>query len=280
MRVPTDDGPLWFKASIDALSHDAAVITILARRRPDAVPELAAADLETGWMLMRDGGVRMREAGQDLARWEEMLACYAELQIDAEETRDELLAHRVPDRRLAIFPDLFEQMLGDPAARGDGLPEALTDDELRRLHERSPEVRAMCEQLTALGVPETIQHDDLHDANVFLRDGRFVFFDWGDSCVSHPLLSMMVPLYGVLARLLDPETGHGDVSRFRDAYLEPFTHFAPRPQLLEASPAAIDLGVICRGLSWLDTLGGIEAPHGDEWGATAAQRLRWFLEPS
>jgi Ser/Thr protein kinase RdoA (MazF antagonist) len=222
----------------------------------------------------------MREADQDLSRWEEMLARYAELQIDAAQARDELLAHSVPDRRLAVFPELYEEMLGDPVARGDGLPEALTADELRHLHERSPDVQAMCDQLAALGVPETIQHDDLHDANVFLRDGRFVFFDWGDSCVSHPFLTMTVTLHGVLAWLLDPETGRGDVSRFRDAYLEPFTRFAPREQLLAAFPAAIDLGVVCRGLSWLHAIRGLEPPHRDEWASSPAQRLRWFLEPA
>jgi Ser/Thr protein kinase RdoA (MazF antagonist) len=28
-------------------------------------------------------------------------------------------------------------------------------------------------------VDRTLQHDDLHDGNVFVRDGRYLFFDWG-----------------------------------------------------------------------------------------------------
>ncbi len=277
LRVPTSGGPVWFKANMGALSHEAAVVTVLGRRQPDVVPELLAADLTSGWMLMRDGGTRMRDLDGGLSHWEGMLTRYAELQIDAAEARDELLGHAVPDRLLAVFPELYEELLDDPVALGEGLPEALTTEDVRRLRGRLPQVRAMCEQLEALGIPETIQHDDLHDANVFVRDGRYLFFDWGDSCITHPFLTMTVTLHGVIARLLDPEGGAGDVSRYRDAYLEPFTRFAPRQQLVDASPAAVDLGVICRGLSWLLVVRELESPHRDEWAASPAQRLRWFL---
>jgi len=136
----------------------------------------------------------------------------------------------------------------------------------------------MCEQLAALGVPETIQHDDLHDGNVFVRDARYLFFDWGDSCVSHPFLSMTVTLYGVIAHLLDPDGGEADVSRYRDVYLEPFTRFAPRQELVDASPAAVDLGVICRSLSWYLVVRNLEPAHRGEWAASPAMRLRWFLD--
>ena len=59
-----------------------------------------------------------------------------------------------------------------------------------------PEYAERCELLAAFGIPETIQHDDLHDGNVFVRDGRNLFFDWGDSCVSHPFHTLVVTLRG------------------------------------------------------------------------------------
>ena len=34
------------------------------------------------------------------------------------------------------------------------------------------------------GIAETIQHDDLNDGAVYVRDGRYVILDWGDACVS------------------------------------------------------------------------------------------------
>ena len=84
MRVPTTGGDLWFKANIPALAYEAGVVGVLARTRPDLVPELAAVDLERGWMLMGDGGERLRELierERDLGRWLDVLPHYGELQL-------------------------------------------------------------------------------------------------------------------------------------------------------------------------------------------------------
>ena len=61
-----------------------------------------------------------------------------------------------------------------------------------------PEFADACDRLAAYGIPETVQHDDLHDGNVFVRDGRYLFLDWGDSCVSHPLHSLVVTLRAIV----------------------------------------------------------------------------------
>ena len=106
MRVPTASGDLWFKANIGALAHEAAVVDLLARLRPEAVPELFAVDLGRGWMLMGDGGVRLREViegERDLGRWRELLPRYAELQMDAAGHADAFAALGTPDHRLATL---------------------------------------------------------------------------------------------------------------------------------------------------------------------------------
>ena len=77
MRVPTSGGDVWFKANIPALAYEAGVVGVLARTRPDLLPELAAVDLERGWMLMGDGGERLRELVErerNLERWLDVLA--------------------------------------------------------------------------------------------------------------------------------------------------------------------------------------------------------------
>jgi aminoglycoside phosphotransferase (APT) family kinase protein len=43
-------------------------------------------------------------------------------------------------------------------------------------------------------VPETIQHDDLHQFNIYVRDGRPRILDWGDSSVGHPYFSLVATL--------------------------------------------------------------------------------------
>ena len=95
MRVPTANGDLWFKANAPVLAYEAGVVEVLSRARPDLVPELRAVDLERGWMLMGDGGERLREIVErerDLGRWLDVLPLYGELQLDLARHQDELVS--------------------------------------------------------------------------------------------------------------------------------------------------------------------------------------------
>ena len=184
LRVPTSAGVLWFKANHPISAYEAAVVEVLADIRPDLVPGLVAVDLDKGWMLMADGGDRLREIQErerSLDRWLEVLPRYGELQIAVSGRAENLVMLGAPDRRLATLADDYERLV----AGIDGS----TAGEPARLKRLVPDVREMCQALDALGIPETIQHDDLHDGQVFVRDGTYLFFDWGDSCVSHPFFS-------------------------------------------------------------------------------------------
>jgi hypothetical protein len=275
LRATTDAGDLWFKANMPALAHEAAVVQALAARRPDLVPTLFAVDLERGWMLQGDGGTRLRELlvdGDDQSVWERILPVYAELQMDAAADRERLLAAGVPDRRLVVLRDQFEELLADREALT-----ALTDDDLGRLHALAPRIEAECRELAAHGLPETIQHDDLHDGQVFVSDGRYLFFDWGDSCVSHPFFTLVVTL-AVLAHKLGLDHDARELERFRDSYLESWTRFRPRAELEKAYPIAYRLGVLCRGLTWAMIVGALPRPLRDDESDAVPERMRMLLE--
>jgi phosphotransferase family enzyme len=275
LRVPTTRGDVWFKANVPGLAHEAAVVQILAARRPDLLPALLAVDVERGWMLQGDGGTRLRESIEgngDLGVWEQILPLYAELQIDAAADEERLLAAGAPDRRLAVLPHQFEELLTDEQEL-----QSLTDDQLRRLGELVPRIEAECRELAGYGLTETIQHDDLHDGQVFVQDGRYLFFDWGDACVSHPFYTLVVTL-AVLAYRLELEHDAPELDRFRDAYLEPWTRFRPRAELEEAYPLAYRLGVLCRGLTWAMIVRAIPRPLRDEEADAVPERMRMLLD--
>lgn len=258
-----------------AQAFEPAVVQTLAARRPDLLPTLIAADSERGWMLQRDGGMRLREIledGGDHGVWEQILPLYAELQIDAAADRERLLDAGVPDRRLALLPHQFEELLADEEAL-----RALSGEELRRLRELVPRIEADCRALQAYDLSETIQHDDLHDGQVFVRDGRYVFFDWGDACVSHAFFTLVVTL-AVLAYRLGLEHEAPELDRFRDAYLEPWTRYATRRDLEEAFPIAYRLGVLCRGLTWAMIVGAVPRPLREEEADAVPERMRMLLE--
>jgi hypothetical protein len=252
MRVPTSAGDLYFKANAAPHLFEAGLLLILGRLQPDRVTEVVAADPERGWMLMRDAGERLRElvrTRQDLARWEELLPVYAEFQLAVAPHLDELLGAGVPDERLAVLPAHLDRLLDDRDALLVGHPGGLTAEEHERLRALLPEYAAACRRLAAYGIPETLQHDDFHDGNVFVRDGRYVFFDWGDSCVSHPFHTLVVTLRSIAHRL-ELEPGGTELLRLRDSYLEPFSGFGSRADLAAAADLAHLTGTAARTLAW------------------------------
>ncbi len=257
LRVPTDAGAVWFKANADALRHEAALVSLLSARRPDAVPPLLAADLGRGWMLMADAGESLRTVvprERDLSAWLEVLPLYASVQLDLAGDVDELLALGAPDLRLATLPERYERLVTEL-------------DVEERFRGAVPRVAELAEELAAYGLPETIQHDDLHDGQVFVRDGRYLLMDWGDACVSHPFFTLSVTLEGVLAWGLDDVESSLDTAPFRDAYLAPF---AARygEEIVAAVPAALRLGWACRAVN-----GHVPGDDGP-----TVTRLRMFLD--
>jgi hypothetical protein len=264
IRVPTGAGDVYFKANTAVLRHEAALVELLAARRPDCVPALLGADLDRGWMLMSDAGAQLRAliAGErSLTRWLDVLPLYAGLQIDLAGDAQALIELGVPDLRLAVLAARYEMVLEELVGLGA--------DERRRLVDALPRVGEMCAELAAAGLPETIQHDDLHDGQVYVDGGRYLLLDWGDACVSHPFFTMAVTLGGVIAWGVDDVQGSVDVAPFRDAYLRPFADLAGTAELVSACSSAERLGWVCRAVN--GHLTGSEP-------AETRTRLRMFLD--
>ncbi len=243
IRVPTTAGTVFFKAVSPPLRHEAALTELLGARRPDCIPPPLAVDRARGWMLMEDGGRTLRELvaiERNLSRWVDVLPLYASVQIDLAGDMAELLALGVPDLRLSSLPAKVEAVLDEIVA--------LPAEEQRRLEASLPWVRSACDELASAGIPETIQHDDLHDGLVFVRDGRYLLLDWGDACVSHPFFSLAVTLDGVIAWGVDDLQGSEPTEPFRDAYLEPF-HGSTTSDLVALSQTARRLGWLCRAVN-------------------------------
>jgi len=270
LRVSTDVGDVYFKANDEALRHEAAVVALLAERRPDCIPRLLASDLERGWMLMGDAGVRLREliaTERELTRWLDVLPLYAGVQIDLADDAEELIALGAPDLRLATLPARYTQLL----EQLDGL----AWEEMRRLREAERLVLDMSDDLAAYGLQETIQHDDLDDDQVYLRDGRYLLLDWADACVSHPFFSLSVTLEGVIAWGVDDLLRSVAIEPYRDAYLTPFAQDLSDIDLKAASSIAMRLGWACRAIN------GLSGGANDVSPAQAEQtrnRLRMLLD--
>lgn len=238
MRVPTADGTVWFKANHEPLRHEAALTALVAARAPERVPAMLAFDAGTGWMLMRDAGRRLREVVEEersLDRWHDVLEAYARVQLACEDDVDAFLALGVPDRRLAVLPDAYAALLAELGERDEGWP--------------TPEqVTELCHELAAYGIRESIQHDDLHDGQIFLGEGTHLLLDWGDSCVSHPFFSLSVTLEGVVAWGVDDVAGSEELGPYIESYLRPYRQRYDG-DLMAAAALAMRLGWVCRAVN-------------------------------
>jgi len=280
LRVPTAEGDVWCKAAAPTHAFEPALVERLSEIVPGRVPELVAIDVRRGWMLMRDGGTRMRElitGVEDLRHWEAFLPRYAELQIAAAGSAGALLEIGVPDERLHGLAERVARLLEAEEFLMLEQPDGLTSAERDRLREQLPQVDSMCRELASFGIPETIQHDDLNDGNVFVRDGDYVAFDWGDACVSHPFHSMTVTLRATAFRL-DLPPGGPEVHRLLDAYLEPFAAFGDRAELQAAADLAYRTGTLARSLAWHRSLAGLPVEQRAEDLEAVPYGLQKFLE--
>jgi hypothetical protein len=256
LRVPTETGSVWFKANAPELRHEAMVTLLLSRRVPDRVPPLIADDPDRGWMLMADGGRRLRELvaeERDLSRWDDVVEGAADIARAMEPDVDELLAAGVPDARLATLPDRYAALVAMDGMEG-------------RFRDAVPRVREMAEELATYGVTETLQHDDLHDGQVFVRDDRQLILDWGDAVISHPFFTLSVTLEGVVAWGLDDMENAVDIEPLIDRYLRRYE--PDRPELRDAFPLALRLGWACRAVNSTT----LEDPE------STRTRLRMFLD--
>lgn len=241
MRVPTDGGTVWFKANDDTMVHEAAVLDLVAARSAGRVPAPLVHDAGTGWMLLADGGRRLRELVEEersLTRWHDVLEACARVQIACEDAVDDLLALGLPDRRLVTLPGAYADLLA-----------ALPDTD-RRLPPAS-DVEELCARLAAYGIRESVQHDDLHDGQVFLADGVHQVLDWGDACVSHPFFTLAVTLEGVIAWGVDDVQDSEDLGPHLAAYLGPYAaHYGTTvAHLRGAADIARRLGWVCRAVN-------------------------------
>jgi hypothetical protein len=212
-RVPLANGAAFFKACQPVQAFEPRLTAALASRWPDRIPELLGWDGERAWLLLRDAGTPLIAFGDQLDAWFAVLPLYAELQRGEVLHVAEHLAAGVPDRRPARLPELFAELLLDE------LP--LTDEDAARLRAFAPRFAELCASLDSAGTPDSIQHDDLHAANVWARDGTVRIVDWGDACVSHPFCTL-ADTFRLLEHGLALDPGDRAFERLRDAYLEPW----------------------------------------------------------
>jgi hypothetical protein len=269
LRVVTEEGPLYFKASGPLGRHEPTIVTDLATRWPTLVPDIVAVDHERSWMLLADHGVPMRDAlgvPEQVAVLERLLPTYAEMQASTSGNVARWLAIGTPDRRVGRLPELLDQLLRGSSPIG----RLKVDDADRAAYLADlPRLVDACAELASTPVADALDHADLHGTNVLVDGARERLADWGDSCITHPFSSLLVP-YTLVVPALPVSDRRPATLRLRDVYLEPW---GSTPANRRAFGLAVWVGHVTRAVNVAyETLG--ESSDHDEiatllraWGA-------------
>jgi thiamine kinase-like enzyme len=194
-------------------------------------------------MLVPDFGQPIRNSGTLAAR-QDMLRIFGGIQRESAAHVEELLALGCLDRRLQRLPEQAARLADDAAILAD-----LTEAEVGQFRGALPKLAEMCLALGACGVPETLVHGDLHLGNVALRDGKYLFFDWTDACITHPFFDLL--------SIFDDED-RTEEAVLRDEYLRVWEGSTSRELLLEAWALAQPLSDLHQAISYQHILNGLE----------------------
>jgi hypothetical protein len=259
-------GRVWFKANARGTAHEPRLHRLLARLVPDLLPGLLAVDEARSWSLLTDAGPTLRTlAAPDaqLATWEQLLPRYAQAQLTVAAHRDDLVRAGVPERSPTTLPAQAGALVAQLATLAEDRG-GLGPDRRAALEARMATYGRWCAELSASGLPDTIQHDDLHSANVCVDGASVRILDWGDASLGHPFGTMLVTLNS-LAHHAGLDLRDPPVLRVRDAYLDPFTAYADRRDLVHLVDRARQVGRVTRALAWRAAL-STEPPEAHaEW---------------
>ena len=282
LTVPTDHGKLWFKENNPGQFQEASIVAALAEIAPEHVVAPLAIEPTRGWMISPDHGATLATLkSSDYALWARVLTDFADLQQQAAPH-----GKRLKDAGLAsLEPGIAGNFVSNQLLLHTGLPGEhplhLDAEQADRIYASVPGIEDAAARLVALGIPLSLEHNDLHPNNAFIPGSStdpLRFFDFGDSYWAHPFSSLYVPIDVMMENW---ETGSDD-ARIRSvltAYLERWTAYAPLPQLREALEPALQLGRLNRYASWLRLLIHADDESMREYGPHALQNLQTITDP-
>jgi len=268
LRVPTNRGWIYFKASYNAPPGEAVLTDKLAQQWPHLVHRPLVIDAQRNWMLNRDFRAEDKEP-DILAQLPDFARKLASWQIDSRQSLPTWKALGVREVSLETFqqfclqPDTWRQRWQE----GGG---GLSDAEWYSLAGTLKKVNDVCEVLANTGIASTLVHTDFRSDNMVITDGEHYLLGWSDPIIAHPfvILGRFFTDFRASSRgdYNNPATMKISDALYQktiDAYLEPFAAESSRADLLLALAASEKLDRVWTMMRALYRLDWIEAmsPH-------------------
>ncbi len=271
--VPSDVGPLWFKALCPSMAFEPALQELLARLAPDDVDRPFAIDARRGWMMTFDRGRTLSESHEPtLDDWSAVVVTMADLQRAIAPHRDAVLATGVQDCSPATVPAHFDALVDGLSVLPPDHPSHVDADLRVELLAVRPKLVDVCAQIEQGPMSATIQHGDLHPGNVFVADGGALrIFDFGDTQWSLPVEVLSVP-FGMTEQQGVPWRP------VIDAYAERWRDLVDARSLNAMWEASAFTQPVNRAQTWWGALVGATGEELADWGIAPLHHLRRVLE--
>jgi thiamine kinase-like enzyme len=183
--------PVWLKAVPVSLAREYTVTLRLAERFPRYLPQVMASRDDWSAWLSADGGWPI---SKDITRSMSLSNVgrrLAELQLASLDEVPELLTAGCTDQRIvALSPGIRRLLPYLEESMAAPTPGELRLVKRSRLDEIANSVEEICWRLDALGVPDTLLHNDISPDNILCGSDGAVFADWAEAGVGIPFVSL------------------------------------------------------------------------------------------
>ncbi len=188
-RFATQSGPAyWLKATGQPNTHEFQITRLLAELSPGCIPRRVAEREDWNCWLMEEAG-RPRESWT-LTTLEQAVRAMAHLQHATTDWTSTFLKAGAFDQRIGVLRAHLDELI-------EYLDQAMTKQVSTKVHpigsRRLAEIGRIlldaCLLIEALGIPESLMHNDVNAGNILFEGEHCVFTDWCEVGVGNPLLS-------------------------------------------------------------------------------------------
>lgn len=280
--VHTDHGRLFLKAVNPGQQSEVVLTAAAARLVPDQLVMPLAVEPMRGWMISPDYGETMaRIPSTDYRLWERILQDFARLQRGLVPYGDELFDAGLTQLAPAHLPGYIDDQVLLHASLPTDHPLHLPARDADELHGQLEPIHGMCAYLAAGPVPLSLDHNDLHRANVFLPaspDEPLRFIDLGDAYWAHPFSSLAVPLR-TMSQELDTTPADPRIRRAVTAYLHEWGEYGNVDELRHYIEPALRLGKLQAHGTWLRIITGASDADMEHYAPRVLRPLAELVAP-
>ena len=226
LGADTRTGRLFLKCGLETARHEPGLTAFLSREYPGRFAPVVATDTGRCWLLMREVGGRSLMLTSNAAPWADALERLARLQMDLSHRLGRLGELGCADRTLSWVASRVPDLVRWRFAHAD-----VTAEERRAITAAIPVWQRWSSERASDRVPlATLDHGDLHPANLIVSEYGTTYLDWEAAAIGHPFFSPLI-LLGYMERLLPAMAAKRDM--LRAAYLRPWAETLPAAELID-----------------------------------------------